>query len=81
MVGYVRALKEAEGGDIGVHASLTLLHALLAEGLVDELRLVVPPTLAGRGRPLFEGGALRRLTLLDVARTDGGALLLHDTMR
>ncbi|NHC12361.1 dihydrofolate reductase family protein [Motilibacter deserti] len=77
LVGHVRALKETDGREIGVHASLTIANALLRAELVDELRLVVAPALAGHGRALFDEGALRRLTLLDVDRTGGGALLLH----
>ncbi|CCH88680.1 Bifunctional deaminase-reductase domain protein [Modestobacter italicus] len=76
-VGYVTALKQRPGGDIGVHGSTTLARALLAAGLVDELQLVVAPTIAGSGRRLFEAGDLRRLDLRDVARTPTGILLLH----
>jgi dihydrofolate reductase len=53
LVEYVEALKQAEGADIGVHGSATLVQALLAEDLVDELHLVVVPTIAGRGARLF----------------------------
>src|SRR4051812_42587125 len=73
---HVAALKDADGGDIGVHGSITLARSLLRAGLVDQLRLVVAPTIAGRGRRLFEDEELRRLDLLDVARTPTGTLLL-----
>ena len=73
---YVARLKAEPGGDIGIHGSLALAQSLLREGLVDELRLVVSPSLAGRGRRLFEdSGALRTFELVDVARS-GGCLLL-----
>jgi dihydrofolate reductase len=73
---YVAELKQRDGGDIGIHGSLALAQSLLREGLVDELRLVVSPTLAGRGRRLFEDtGALQRFELRDVDRS-GGCLLL-----
>jgi dihydrofolate reductase len=75
---HVAALRQQEGGDIGVHGSLTLARSLLRAGLVDELRLVVAPTVAGKGRRLFDDdGDLRRLALVDVARTPAGILLLH----
>src|SRR5215472_10341916 len=41
LVGFVRQLKDSPGGDIGVHASISVAQALLAGGAVDELRLVV----------------------------------------
>jgi dihydrofolate reductase len=74
---HVAALRQGEGGDIGVHGSITLARSLLRAGLVDELRLVVAPTVAGSGRRLFDDdGDLRRLELVDVARTPSGILLL-----
>jgi dihydrofolate reductase len=73
----VADLKQRPGGDIGVHGSLTLARSLLAEQLVDELRLVVAPSLAGSGTPLFGGDApLQRFELLGNERS-GGCLLLH----
>ena len=44
LVDCVRHLKGQPGGDIGVHGSITVTQALLAAGVVDELRLVVAPT-------------------------------------
>ena len=49
-------LKAQPGGTIGVHGSIALVNSLLTDGLLDELRLLVFPTLAGTGRRLFEGG-------------------------
>ena len=77
---YVRELKQSEGGDIGVHGSIALAQSLLAAGLVDRLELVVVPTVAGGGRPLFPGdSAQHRLTLEDARRTRTGAALLTYT--
>jgi dihydrofolate reductase len=74
---HVAALRQGDGGDIGVHGSITLARSLLRAGLVDELRLVVAPTVAGKGRRLFaEDDDLRRLQLDDVVRTPSGILLL-----
>ena len=50
--------------------------SLLRAGLVDELRLVVAPALAGGGRRLFGADDLRRLELVDVERTPVGHVLL-----
>jgi dihydrofolate reductase len=73
----VADLKRQPGGDIGIHGSLTLARSLLSAQLIDELRLVVAPSLAGTGDRLFDGsGDLQRFTLLDAERS-GGCLLLH----
>ena len=75
---YVAALKQGPGGDIGIHGSIELARSLLRARLVDELRLVVAPAVAGSGRRLFEGeDALQQVDLVDVARTPSGAVLLH----
>lgn len=74
---YVAELKQGAGGDIGIHGSLTLARALLAANLVDELRLVIAPSLAGHGKRLFDGDAgLQRFELVSSERS-GGCLLLH----
>jgi dihydrofolate reductase len=52
---FVRDLRQRRGGDVGVHASISVAQALLAAGVVDELRLVVAPRIAGRGRRLLDG--------------------------
>jgi len=55
LVEFVRDLKPQRGGDIGVHASIWVAQALLAAVVVDELRLVIAPSIAGRGRRLLDG--------------------------
>lgn len=76
-VPYVTGLKRPPGDDIGLHGSIDLARSLLRAGLVDELRLVVAPAVAGRGRRLFDDeGVRQKLTLLDVDRTSSGTLLL-----
>ena len=82
---FVRDLKSRPGGDIGVHGSIELTRSLIVAGLVDELRLVIAPALAGRGRRLFsEPHEMQRLQLLRSTSTSSGSLLvdyrvLHDT--
>jgi dihydrofolate reductase len=75
-VAFVRALKATGGGDIGVHASMSLTRSLLAGGVVDELRLVVAPTIAGEGRRLLVDLPEIRRELLSSATSPAGALLL-----
>lgn len=55
-VAEVRALKEQPGRDIIVTGSITLCHALIRAGLVDEYRLFAYPVVQGRGRRLFPDG-------------------------
>ena len=55
LVEFVRDLKLQRGGDVGVHASISVAQALLAADVVDDLRLVIAPRIAGRGRRLFDG--------------------------
>ena len=55
LVEFVQALRQEDGGDVGVHASIAVAQALLAAGAVDELRLVIAPRIVGGGRRLLEG--------------------------
>lgn len=59
--GAVSALKRQPGKAIGVHGSISLVEALLVAGLIDELKLVVCPAVAGQGRRLLsrDSGAIQ----------------------
>ncbi|PPL20332.1 deaminase [Microterricola pindariensis] len=76
LVGFARELKEQPGGDIGVHASISVVRALLAAGLVDELRVVIAPVVAGHGRRLLDGLPPTRLELLRSSTSPTGHLLV-----
>ena len=52
-VNEVSALKRKLAGDIVVAASFQLVHTLLEQDLVDELRLMIYPVVLGSGRRLF----------------------------
>jgi dihydrofolate reductase len=67
----VAELKDATDGVILVAGSGTLVAALLKADLVDELRLMVFPTILGRGRRLFPDGIDRRKLELAEARQVG----------
>ncbi|MPQ97144.1 deaminase [Modestobacter sp. I12A-02628] len=61
----IRELKAQQSGDLYVSGSATLVRALLADGLVDELHLLVYPVAVGTGIRLFpEGGPRTPMTLL-----------------
>ena len=53
----VADLKRSVDGEIGVYASAQLVQSLLELGLVDEVRLIVFPQLAGGGGKLFRGSS------------------------
>jgi dihydrofolate reductase len=55
LVDFVRDLRQQDGGDVGVHASISVAQTLLAADVVDELRLVIAPRIAGQGRRLLDG--------------------------
>jgi dihydrofolate reductase len=77
LVDFVTDLKSRPGGDIGVHASISVAQALLRAGVVDELRLVIAPAIAGTGRKLLDGLPPIRLTSIRNVISPAGFLVLH----
>jgi dihydrofolate reductase len=67
------AIKDGPGGDILVAGSGHLVRTLLADGLVDELRLMVFPIVLGTGTRLFSDGVPRTSLRLVEARPVGPA--------
>ncbi|MEV6965679.1 dihydrofolate reductase family protein [Hamadaea sp. NPDC051192] len=62
----IRELKAKPGGDLQVHGSGTLVRWLLANDLVDEMRLMVIPVIVGQGMRLFpEAGPDIALELIE----------------
>ena len=76
LVEFVRDLKDRPGGDIGVHASISVARELLAAGVVDELRLAIAPVIAGSGRRLLDGLPLIRLESIRSVTSPSGHLLV-----
>jgi dihydrofolate reductase len=71
VVAQISKLKDQTDGAILVAGSGTLVGALLEADLVDELRLMVFPTILGRGRRLFPDGIDRLKLRLEESRTVG----------
>ncbi len=72
----VRRLRDEPGRDIGVHASLSVVRALLTAGVVTSLHLVVAPAIVGAGRPLLAGLPPARLALSAHVTSPSGYLIL-----
>jgi len=71
VVEEISRLKDETDGGILVSGSGTLVGTLLEADLVDELRLMVFPTILGRGRRLFPDGIDRLKLKLVETRTVG----------
>lgn len=72
----IRCLKAEAGPDLIVSGSSTLTSVLLAEGLADEVVLIVYPVLLGRGkRVLSDTVDARELTFVSSKATPTGVLL------
>jgi dihydrofolate reductase len=70
----LRRLKD--DGDLYVSGSVTLVRAMLADGLVDELHLFVYPVALGEGLRMFGDGERTKLALLESRAYDNGVLHL-----
>jgi dihydrofolate reductase len=80
LVDQVAKLKADTQGDVVVHGSATLVHALVDKGLVDEFRLMVFPVILGGGRHLFGHTgvpATLRLVSATPLGPDGVLLLIY----
>ncbi len=71
----VRSLKDRPGSNLGVTGSISVCHALIAAGLVDEYRLLLYPVVVGAGRQLFagEGPDTRKLELVEAKPFTSGS--------
>ena len=76
LVQFAREIKQQTGGDVGVHASISVAQALLAAGVVDELKLVVGPMIVGRGRRLLDGLPSIKLELIRSEISPTGYLII-----
>lgn len=74
---HVAELKAQPGRELQLHGSARLAQALLAAGLIDEVRLVVTPTVLGQGRRLFPSdGPVVGMRVTHNSTTPGGLTIL-----
>ena len=74
----IRGLKDKADGDIYVSGSGTLVRAMLADGLVDELHLFVYPVARGAGQRLFaESGPATKFSLAGSEAYSNGVVHLN----
>jgi dihydrofolate reductase len=74
----IRSLKDEVDGDLYTSGSVTLVRAMLADGLVDELHLCVYPLTRGTGPRLFpEEAAPSKLSLAARESYENGVLYLN----
>lgn len=72
---FVDELRNQPGAEIGLHGSISLARAMLAAGLIDELKVVIAPTIAGGGRRLLDALPPARLALMSTESSPSGHLL------
>ena len=71
LVEGIQKLRDEVDGEIVVHGSAQLVQALLANDLVDELRLMVFPVVLGSGRRLYAEDEEKRTLKVTDSRTVG----------
>jgi dihydrofolate reductase len=72
----IKKLKNSTGGDIQVWGSSELIHMLLKNDLVDELRLKIHPLTLGKGKRLFDNGTIpAAFTLTESIVTTTGVII------
>jgi dihydrofolate reductase len=74
----IKKLKQSNGSDIQVHGSGKLVQLLLKHDLVDELWLKIHPLTLGKGKKLFDTGAIpAAFTLLESVVTPRGVIFAN----
>ncbi|HEY4453090.1 MAG TPA: dihydrofolate reductase family protein [Pseudonocardiaceae bacterium] len=72
----IRELTQRPGADIVQYGFGPLSHALMAAGLLDELRLWMHPFFVGKGDQLYQAGSTGSFTLADTQILDSGIVIL-----
>jgi dihydrofolate reductase len=74
----IKKLKNSKGSDIQVWGSGKLIQLLLKNDLVDELALKIHPLTLGKGKKLFDNGAIpAAFTLTESTVTPSGVIIAN----
>jgi dihydrofolate reductase len=74
----IKKLKRSKGSEIKVWGSGKLIQLLLKNDLVDELWLIIHPLTLGKGKKLFDNGAIpAAFTLLESTVTPRGVIIAN----
>ena len=74
----LKKVKNSKGSDIQVWGSGELIQLLLKNDLVDELQLKIFPLTLGKGKKLFDGGAIpAAFTLIESLVTPRGVIIAN----
>jgi dihydrofolate reductase len=73
-VAQLREIKAGDGPDLGMSGSIRLVRGLIAEGLLDELHLLVHPVVVGKGEKLFAEGETTPLPLTSATTLANGTI-------
>ena len=77
-VADIKKIKKSKGSNIQVWGSSKLIHLLLKNDLVDELRLKIFPLILGKGKKLFDNGVIpAAFTLTETTVTATGVILAN----
>jgi dihydrofolate reductase len=82
VVDEIRKLKAQDGPDIVVHGSIELVQALIQNGLVDTVRMLVYPVVIGTGKRFFQEGTTATLKLVETRPISSGVVgLIYEPMQ
>lgn len=74
----VKRLRQENGPDLVTQGSTELVHALLAENLVDEIKTFTVPVVLGKGKKLFADGSAPNTYKLTRSRvSSSGQVIAH----
>ncbi|QKC95457.1 dihydrofolate reductase family protein [Mesorhizobium sp. NZP2298] len=76
IVATLRRLKQEDGPDLLIQGSGNLIQTLLANGLIDEIRLMIFPLLLGKGKRLFGDDAMPAAFRLAKSQTSSTGVII-----
>jgi dihydrofolate reductase len=77
LTGTIARMKSQAGGDIIAYGGSSLVRALIAERVLDEIHLFVNPTSIGAGLPVFPEDTRQQLQLVSARSFECGVAALH----